>query len=194
MANVYAGWMTPSAQMATKPKPLFPALVAGFLFGANPAEGHDGAPLATSMVPSVSLDSLAWLSGAWHTQTPQGPLEEHWLSPAPGRLIGIGRLIPQTPDPSAFFELLRIEPTAQGLALLASPMGAPPVAFHLVESGPMRVVFSNPTHNFPQRIAYWREGEHLCVGLGLLEGPWRESWCYQPILPSAGKADSLPLQ
>ncbi len=185
MGIAYAGWMTPSAPMATNQSILYPAFLAGFLFGPVQAQGAPEAPPShTSTEAAADVLELAWLSGTWQYSTPEGQLEEHWLSPAPGRMIGVGRLVPLKPDPTAFFELLRIEASTEGLALLASPMGGPPVRFTLVESGLTKLVFANPTHGYPQRIAYWREQERLCVGIGSIEGPWRESWCYRPLPPS----------
>ena len=66
------------------------------------------------------------------------------------------------------FEFLRIEKTAAGIAYIAQPQGRPPTSFPLVESSANRVVFENKTHDFPQRIIYWRERDSLHARV---EGP-----------------------
>jgi hypothetical protein len=38
---------------------------------------------------------------------------------------------------------------------LASPRGAEPTPFKLVEQADRRLVFENAAHDFPQRILYW---------------------------------------
>lgn len=55
------------------------------------------------------------------------------------------------------FEFLRIQTTPEGIVYFASPRGAPPTPFRLVEdeSGPGRAVFENRKHDFPVRILYW---------------------------------------
>ena len=47
------------------------------------------------------------------------------------------------------------------LVYLASPGGAPPTPFTAIEVGERRVVFENATHDFPQRVIYWRDGTAL---------------------------------
>ncbi|HYE87055.1 MAG TPA: DUF6265 family protein [Vicinamibacterales bacterium] len=45
--------------------------------------------------------------------------------------------------------------------------GQPAAAFPLVRSGPGEAVFENPSHDFPQRVIYRREGDRLT---GRIEG------------------------
>jgi len=100
-----------------------------------------------------SLDSLAWIAGHWHLEKDGRTSEEIWLAPAGGMMVGVNRDV--RPGRSAFFEYLRIEEGAEDLTYWASPKGAPAVPFRLVEQGETRAVFSNPKHDFPQRILYW---------------------------------------
>ncbi len=84
-------------------------------------------------------------------------MEEIWTSAAGGALVGLHKDV-VTRDGAArmvSFEFLRIETTADGIAYVAQPAGRPPIRFARVESGPRRVVFVNPAHDFPQRILYW---------------------------------------
>ena len=70
------------------------------------------------------------------------------------------------------FEYLRIEATEEGLIYYASPRGrAPATPFRLRELEDERVIFTNPDHDFPQLIEYWREGSTLHARI---EGPSTE--------------------
>lgn len=103
--------------------------------------------------PAHTLDSLSWMAGAWGAEIGGIQMEEVWLAPKAGVMLGLhrdvraGRLL--------LFEFLRVEQTAEGLVYLAQPKGRPPVPFPMVENGSKRVVFANPQHDFPQRIIYW---------------------------------------
>lgn len=114
--------------------------------------------LAAALVraqPAPSIDGLAWLAGTWSEQRDGNLTQETWLGPRGSMMVGanLGSYAGR-----ASFEYLRIVEGADGLALLASPGGrAPAVRFRLKELGERRVVFENPTHDFPQRVLYWIE-------------------------------------
>ena len=75
-------------------------------------------------------------------------------------MVGMNRTVEN--GKTTFFEYLRIEANDEGIVYLASPLGRdPPTPFKLIESGPMRVIFANPTHDYPKRILYTREGNTL---------------------------------
>jgi hypothetical protein len=110
--------------------------------------------------PAMAADpEFSWMTGNWRQCTAAGSVEEHWLGPAAGVLVG-ANLTMARGKPS--FEYLRIVRKADGgWALLASPNGKPPTAFPLVESGPGRAVFANGDHDFPNRVIYARDGADL---------------------------------
>lgn len=127
------------------------------------------APLAPS-APDDPLDSLAWLAGTWVSDEPDGPRTvEHWLAPDGGTMLGVSRTAHA--GRTVFFEYLRIEAQADGPAYLASPRGQdPPTRFATTASGPGFVTFENPTHDFPQRIEYRREGDRLQMRISGVQG------------------------
>ncbi|HVE66130.1 MAG TPA: DUF6265 family protein [Thermoanaerobaculia bacterium] len=100
----------------------------------------------------ASLDAVAFLAGTWTGEEGGVSMEEHWTKPAGGLMLGLHRDV--APGKPAFFEFLRIEATPKGIVYLASPRGAPPTPFPLVESGGNRAVFENRKHDFPTRIIY----------------------------------------
>lgn len=125
--------------------------------------GADGATAATAGAPATAAaatagtaataEDLAFLAGSWRMAGPPA-IEEHWMQPAGGTLIGMGRV--SSEGRTFFFEYLRIETRADGLYYVAQPKGGPPTGFKLVKLGPAEAVFENLGHDFPKRIIYRR--------------------------------------
>jgi len=114
----------------------------------------------TVAAQTSSVDDLGWLAGCWSESSERGTVEECWMAPRGGMMIGVNRTTRTGGQTS--FEVLRIADSEKGLAYHASPGGQmPPTLFPLVESSQGRVVFANPEHDFPQRILYWLDGETL---------------------------------
>ncbi|MGH9369420.1 MAG: DUF6265 family protein [Thermoanaerobaculia bacterium] len=103
--------------------------------------------------PADPLAGLAWLAGDWFGTADGIEMEERWTEPRGGLMLGVHRDVKGAKAVS--FEFLRIESTPQGIAYLSSPGGRPATPFRLVESKGRRVVFENPSHDFPKRILYW---------------------------------------
>ncbi len=164
------------------------ALVLGLVSGCSTLE------TAPPKEHEPRVDDLAWISGSWISESSTGVSEEHWTKPRAGSMIGINREITKSPaaaeaqgkERTTFFEFLRIEDSPQGLVYLASPKGrspATPFTVSMMVSEPPRVTFSNPEHDFPQRIMYWREGENLHARIeGTQDGKdHAEEWTWQPL-------------
>ncbi|MFY8094951.1 MAG: DUF6265 family protein [Niveispirillum sp.] len=116
------------------------------------------------------IDDLSWLSGQWVGQDGDRRIEEHYMRPAGGIILGMSRTV--RPGKPAQVEFIRIGPDADGhLAYHAHPMGQSPASFALVESAPGLAVFANPQHDFPQKITYRRAGDSLTA---TIEGPGRD--------------------
>ena len=106
------------------------------------------------------IDELAWLAGHWRVTMGEAVIEEGWLGPAGGTMLGVNRTI--AGEHTVGFEFLRLEERDGGVVLFASPGGRfPATEFTLVELEGQRAVFANPDHDFPQRISYRREGTRL---------------------------------
>ena len=119
---------------------------------------------------------LSWLSGDWRRCKDGEIVEERWLGPRGGLMIG-ANLTSSKSGPTSW-ELLRLVASDDGWTYWASPMGRPPTPFRLAENGPRRAVFANPGHGFPARIAYWREGDELLARIEgtLRDKPASEEW------------------
>lgn len=59
------------------------------------------------------------------------------------------------------YEFVRIEVSPKSARYVAMPSGQSETAFELTEIGAASVTFSNPTHDFPKRVRYWREHDRL---------------------------------
>ena len=120
-------------------------------------------------------DSLSWMAGSWSATRNGIREEEHWMAPRAGVLVGMNRIASDAKLRG--FEYFRIETRADGVYYVSSPGGQPPTPFKLKECGPGRVVFENPTHDFPQRVIYRRaHADTLHARIeGMLKGTLRSS-------------------
>ena len=131
--------------------------------------------------PKASIGSLSWLSGSWIGDTREMSMEEHWTAPKGNSMIGIHRDVGKGRTLS--FEFLRIEQQGDQIVYLSMPNGrSPATPFPLKESSANRVVFENPTHDFPQRIIYWKDGNDLRARIeGTMNGKaGSEEWRWAP--------------
>ncbi|WP_202840908.1 DUF6265 family protein [Luteimonas saliphila] len=124
--------------------------------------------LLASLVPpsavantDARIEALGWLLGQWRrTGLPEGRTGHERWEPAGSGLAGVGAL--QRDGATVFEEQLRIEADGREVFYVADvPGNAAPVRFRLVEQSESAVAFENPGHDFPQRIAYRRDGERL---------------------------------
>jgi hypothetical protein len=147
--------------------------IALFLIASTAASAAHATPAASE---------LAWMAGDWRQCRDGEIVEEHWLAPRGGVLLGASLTTSSSSDGKTSWEHLRIARDGDAWVYWASPMGRAPVPFRLVESAPGRAVFANPERAFPSRIAYWRDGADL---LARIEGTVQEravarEWRYSP--------------
>ena len=78
------------------------------------------------------------------------------------------------------FEFLRIAAEADGTVnYWGSPGGKAAVPFKLVSMSSNAVVFENPKHDFPTRIAYRRSGARLTATVSGPDGRGAQSWTFR---------------
>jgi hypothetical protein len=134
------------------------ALSSALLLGTL-AWSQAGPDDATSPSKAASkLDELAWLAGAWSVQDGPSTVEEHWIAPKGGLMLGVGRTV--AGDKARMFEFLRIEERKGEVAYIAQPGGGKPTSFQLTGSADGTWTFENPEHDFPRVIRYARRGEN----------------------------------
>lgn len=162
------------------------ALAVALAAGAAAAQVAPAPAEAPATPPAAEspLGDLAWLAGCWRGTVNQREFREHWMPLRGNLMLGTGHTVAggRTQD----YEFIRLEPRADGVHYVASPVGQREAAFRLAErttDGPDTIwTFANPAHDFPQRILYWRDGESLCAAV---EGPMNgetvsERWCWRP--------------
>ena len=107
--------------------------------------------------PASGIQRLAWLQGCWEMASPERTVEEHWMAPRGGSMVGVGRTL--RGSDLVEYELVVIREKGAQLAYEAHPSGQPSATFVSETVGDKAVVFENPGHDFPKRIGYEHAGE-----------------------------------
>jgi len=107
----------------------------------------------------VTIDRLGWLQGCWELSSPQRVVEEQWMAPRAGTMLGMGRT---TRDGKLVeYESVLIREERGRLAYDAHPSGQQPATFLSTTVTDSSIVFENPEHDFPQKVGYARSGDSL---------------------------------
>ena len=105
-----------------------------------------------------SLASMRWLLGDWLADGQKSAWRESWTEVGPHSWEGQGIETPKADRARASTEELRLLKMGDGVFYVAKVgHNDLPVAFKLVECGDGRLVFTNPAHDFPRRLAYERQ-------------------------------------
>lgn len=122
------------------------------------------APAVSTPVPTIA--DVAWIAGCWDATRNGRHVAEHWMAPAGGTMMGVSRTT--AGGKTTEWEFLIIRQGAQGLDYVAKPSGQPEATFTATRASANEVTFENPSHDFPKRIIYRREGDALTASI---EGP-----------------------
>lgn len=103
-----------------------------------------------------SINDLSWLAGCWEANVRGRKVNEHWMKPGGGIMLGMARTVSQ--GKAAEFEFTQIREDKDGsIYYVAKPSGQAEASFKLVIlKNKKMAVFENPQHDFPQRIIYSR--------------------------------------
>ncbi len=135
------------------------------------------APLSAAGPPAPMP---AWLAGAWAMEDGQSWADEFWTPPRGEMMIGAARM--GAGRQLQTWEATRIQRKVDGsISFYAQPRGAPATEFPLVSAGEESVEFANPSHDFPQRIRYWRQGQLLMAEIAKMDGSGAVRWNYRPM-------------
>lgn len=130
-------------------------------------------PAAVQAQPADARQ-LAWLSGCWSADDGEFGSGETWTPAAGGTLLGMSRTVRN--GRTVEHEFMAIQPHEDGTRLVFSalPSGQQHTRFVQVQLTAAEVMFENPQHDFPQRVAYRREGTRLTARIeGLRNGRLR---------------------
>jgi hypothetical protein len=126
------------------------ALAAAVALAPLPARA--GEPAA----PAEPLERLAFLTGCWRLVDGDTVVEEQWLPPAGGVMVGLSRTVAN--GELEIFEFLRLQAKDGAWHYVAQPNGVPPTWFRLTRLTDDEALFEQPAHDFPQKIRYRKVG------------------------------------
>ncbi|HMO77454.1 MAG TPA: DUF6265 family protein [Sphingopyxis sp.] len=128
--------------------------------------------------PAATVDDLSWMAGDWVSEADGRWTEESWTEPRGGVMLGHSRS--GSGERLREFEFLRLQAGADGVpAYIAQPGGRAPVVFRLTAQGGGSATFDNPDHDYPQRIAYARDGETMTATISLIDGSRAMRWTFR---------------
>jgi hypothetical protein len=111
--------------------------------------------------------SLDWIVGCWVSADKSS--QEVWVVEGNNSLIGFG--VSLGVGELAFYEVLSIKQNDDGLwTYTAHPSGQASASFIAAEIRENSVVFKNPSHDYPQKISYRRDGSLLYATVSLIDG------------------------
>ena len=105
------------------------------------------------------VHQLDWLAGCWSMTRGDTMVEEHWMKPGGGTMLGMSRTI--RGGKTSEYEFLQIRDVNGTLGYVAQPSGQAEAAFTLRTVSGSEAIFENPEHDFPQRIIYRRTADGL---------------------------------
>ena len=114
------------------------------------------AGLGVSAQPQLSITRVAWLRGCWQGAVGQSTMDEQWMAPRGGSMLGMSRTVRGGQTTS--YELVLLKEQDGRLAYEAHPSGQASAVFLSREVSEATVVFENLQHDFPQRIGYRLSG------------------------------------
>lgn len=104
---------------------------------------------------------LSWMAGCWELKGHTRVIHEQWMAPLGGMMLGMSRTVVR--DTAREFEHLRVEMRGGRASYVAHPSGQAETVFPAATLSDTLVVFSNPEHDFPQRISYRARGADSLV-------------------------------
>jgi hypothetical protein len=130
------------------------------------SSAHAQAPTA-----KPTLQDFAWLTGHWRIEQADRLVDEQWMAPAGGLMMGMARTVQAGKVREYEFTLLRQEPNGD-IFYVASPSKQTETSFKLTSLRDGKAVFENPEHDFPKKVIYAKRADGSL--LAAIEGPGRD--------------------
>jgi hypothetical protein len=109
--------------------------------------------LCSAQTAKPTVNDLSWLAGCWEANVRGREVNEQWMKPGGGIMLGMARTVSQ--GKAAEFEFTQIREDKDGaIYYVARPSGQAEASFKLVKLQNKEAVFENLQHDFPQRIIY----------------------------------------
>ena len=130
--------------------------------------------LIVALSPALSwagdLEDLSWIIGKWKRESRRGEVYETWQRLSDRTVEGDSWIVSSDDGKKHPLEsLLLVEMAGDVFYIPKVAENEYPVPFRLTSMEPGRVVFENPTHDFPQKIIYQRTGDNALKVT--IEGP-----------------------
>jgi hypothetical protein len=107
------------------------------------------------------LKELDWIVGEWKRDGRRGEVYESWQRLSDRTIEGDSWIVSSSDGKEYPIEsLLLIEMAGELFYIPKVAENEYPVPFRRTSMEPGHVVFENPTHDFPQKIIYHRNGDH----------------------------------
>lgn len=138
--------------------------------GMSVAAGDSRAGAVEPQGSHHGIEGLDWIVGNWRRESRRGVVYESWKRLSDRTFEGDSWIVSNTDGERYPLEsLLLVEMAGELFYIPKVAENEYPVPFRRVSMEPGRVVFENPTHDFPQRITYQRSRDD---GLRVtIEGP-----------------------
>jgi hypothetical protein len=118
------------------------------------------------------IDRTAFMKGCWERRAGNRLVEEQWMVPRGGIMLGMGRTV--RGDTLVEYEHMRIYERNGRLVFAAQPSRQALAEFESTTIDANSIVFANPAHDFPQRIRYRSSGDSLFARIeGTMNGQER---------------------
>lgn len=128
---------------------------------------------------AAETPDLSWLAGTWCTEPKNGAVTcESWTPMDEGVMRGSGTT--RKNGRTTTNETMAIIVNETGVIFHAEPVNQPPADFRAVrlDSAGRSVTFEERSHDYPQRVRYWRDGEALLAETSLLDGSRAARWSF----------------
>jgi uncharacterized protein DUF6265 len=134
---------------------------------------------ASTTLHAQDVAKLGWMSGHWVQKNDKEEVQESWLGPRGNTMVATN--LTTTAGRGPTFEFLRIGVKDGRIVYFAMPGGRPATEFPLQAMTESSVVFENPSHDYPTRIIYRKDGDAL---IARVEGKRRgadasEEWRFE---------------
>jgi hypothetical protein len=123
----------------------------------------------------ATVAELGWMAGCWERVAGSRRIEEQWMAPRGGLMLGMSRTM--AGDTLREYEQVALFERDGRLVYAASPARQAPAEFSSIAVSDSAVIFENPTHDFPQRVIYRRGGADSLIARveGMRDGRLRGS-------------------
>lgn len=125
----------------------------------------------------TKTDHFEWLIGTWKNETSRGIVFESWNKKRDFEYVGMSYSVSE--KDTTLFETIRITKDGDNMfyvPTISTQNNALPISFLAKIITPEKLVFENPSHDFPQVITYYRISTDSIVAeiSGIIDGKERK--------------------